>query len=246
MLASKINLKTLTQIAVLAGAVWLTKAARAEEINVIPDGTVIQMPIDNVYSAGPISFGSTLKVTWTSQSSNSVFGFELGYGFGINGTWDGLVMAGTNDGKSAMTFQLSSPVNAIGGFINYSFGSYYGPTISPPVIAVYDSMGNLIQGDTLTFRTDGSSNSGEFVGFSDTTPISEFTLSGARIGITGLTVGSYASPVPEPSTWAMILLGFCGLAGGAIRGSTRYGTTGRLRAAFSHRASISQNAPISL
>ncbi len=97
-------------------------AANASVVTSIPGGTVIAMPVVNVFSAGPETFGSP-SVTWTSQNPNSVFGWT---------------------------------------------------------------------------------------GFAESTPIKYFALSGAYIGLANLTVGS-ASVVPEPSTWALMLLGFASL-----------------------------------
>jgi hypothetical protein len=48
------------------------------------------------------------------------------------------------------------------------------------------------------------------------TPIKYFELSGAYIGAANLTVGA-ASVVPEPSTWAMMVLGFAGLGYAGFR-----------------------------
>ena len=59
---------------------------------------------------------------------------------------------------------------------------------------------------TLTFLTGDATNSGQFVGFVDVGPIGSLTLSDNYVGLVGLTL-----PVPESSTWAMMLIGFAGL-----------------------------------
>jgi PEP-CTERM motif len=138
-----------------------------------------------------------------------LFGNNGEYGFGLNGRWSGLTMAGTNDESSTMTFDFSSPVSAVGGFINYV------PRTGTPVISVYDSTDTLIESYTLNFSTGGGSNTGFFYGFSEATPIKYFDLSGAYIGLTNLTAAT--SAVPEPSTWAMMLLGFAGVGFMAYR-----------------------------
>ena len=98
-----------------------------------------------------------------------------------------MIMAGTNDETSTMTFTLASTVSGIGGLINYA------PGFGTPMIAVYDSMGNLIDSAILSFSTGGGVNVGEFYGFSESTPIKSFALTGAYIGIADLEVSS----VPE-------------------------------------------------
>jgi hypothetical protein len=179
-------------------------AVRATVITSIPDGTVILMPAVNYqpidYRGGQQTFG-TPSITWSTQHSNSVFGWTLGYGFGSNGYWDSnLVMAGA---ASEMTFAFSVPVNAVGGFINFAPG--------PQMIAVYDTAHNLIESYDPNLSIGGTrtsfADSVFFIGFSESTPIAYFELTGTFIGITTLTV----SAVPEASTWAMIIVGFLGI-----------------------------------
>ena len=88
-----------------------------------------------------------------------------------------------------MTFAFNTPVKGVGGFINHMPGY----STMPTTIAVYDSDMNLIESETLTFITDGSTNSGEFHGFLEPSPtISYFTLSNNYIGITQFTIPAQA------------------------------------------------------
>jgi hypothetical protein len=68
--------------------------------------------------------------------------------------------------------------------------------------------------------TNGPPNS-TFVGFTDNVPITSISISdltkpGAEIDTLSFTTGFIAA-VPEPSTWAMMVLGFCGLGFMAYR-----------------------------
>jgi hypothetical protein len=56
-------------------------------------------------------------------------------------------------------------------------------------LAVYGPGGSLIESTNLTFLTNGDVNTGQFVGFVETTPIGSFTLSGNFVGIV-------ATPLP--------------------------------------------------
>jgi hypothetical protein len=184
------------------------------------------MPPLNYFGAGPQIFGSP-TVTWSSPYSNSVFGYNGEYGFADNGRWNiygdpskALVMAGTtgtNILTATMTFQFASPVSEAGGFLNYALYNG-GPDLGPETIAVYDSSDNLIEADVLGFSTGGGINTGRFVGFSETTPIAFFTLTGLALGITDLTV---SAAIPEPSIWVMMLAGLAALGHAGYRTSRK-------------------------
>ncbi len=186
--------------------------AKAALVTSISGGTVIDMvPVDSSYRGdGPITFGS--GVTWTATYGDAVFGYDSGYGFGGNGYWNGLVMAGLNSASGSMTFSFENPVDAVGGFLNYAV-----PDVGTAIIGIYDELDNLIEETMLSFFTGGGLNSGYFFGFDLDSPlISYFKLSNAYIGIAHLTIGGQGDPtsiVPEPSTLLMLSLGLIGLAG---------------------------------
>ena len=114
-------------------------------------------------------------------------------------------MAATNDPSSTMTFSFATPVSAVGGFLNYvpySSGS--------TTIAAYTSSNTLIESYNLSFLTSGADNTGQFIGFSESSPIiSNFTLTGHYIGITQMTV----TGTPEPGTIFSAGAALLGLAG---------------------------------
>jgi len=165
------------------------------------------MPSVNAYTSGPETFGG--DITWTSTNSSSVFGYTSSYGFGGNGYWTGALgaMAGLNTFDGTMTFSFADPVSGFGGFMNYV------PDEGSAVIAAYNSSGGLIESYALTFSTGGAINSGEFLGFQDSTAdISSFTLSGAVNGVTQLEV-SHSAAVPETASPAVLALALASLAG---------------------------------
>ena len=165
-------------------------------------GTAITIPVTQTLSAGPIAV--TPNITWSSTTASSVFGYNASYGFGDNGSWSAnLSMVGSNSTNDMMTFSFLVPVAGFGGFLNYAPG--YGPTS----ISTYDSVNALLEFTPLTFTTDGSINSGEFLGFLDTTAdISSFILQGAYIGGANFIVVN--GDVPEPASLALLSLGLLG------------------------------------
>ena len=170
----------------------------------LPSGTVDAMPtVNDIFVDGPVVFDG---ITWTA-TGQSVFGYTSSWAFSSNGDWDGTLgpMAGVDDNTDIMTFAPSSPVAGIGGFINYAQ-----PGEGTATIAACDAADVLIESYTLTFTTGGGINVGEFLGFSESTAdIAYFELTGATVGLTGLTVqeNPSSSSLPEPGTVDLMLAG---------------------------------------
>jgi len=170
----------------------------------------------SVFGSGPqaVDLGITWSSTNASTLGGSAFGYTGGYSFFANGSWSGIDMAGLNDSfdvssvTDTMTFAFSSPVAAVGGFLNYVPGAS-----TPTRIAIYNSSMALIESHNLTFLTGGGANTGRFLGFQQPTPdISFFTLTDNYIGITNLTTRAMVPAVPEPAM-ALPLLGLLGILG---------------------------------
>jgi hypothetical protein len=214
----------LSKSAVIASLIALaaTQAAMAGVVTSaagITDGVNVTMPIEEYQGLGPIAFGPGNSITWSSNytssiGDDSVFGWNEDYGFGTNGPWnynvtDGpIVMAALNTtgGNYAMTFDFADPVSGFGGFMNYS------PNWGTAVFSAYDSSDTLIETYDLTFSTGGAFNSGQFVGFQDSSnDISYVTLSNAFVGIADIVESSTSSSVPDTASTAL-LLGFASLA----------------------------------
>ena len=181
----------------VAGMVGLPLAASAVPVTSLVGGTQLAMPVSNVFGSGPQSLAP--GITWSSTSGDSVFGYTDGYDFNANGAWNyQKTMVGSNDATATMTFTFDTAVSGFGGFFNWAPGEGLAS------IAAYDENHGLIESLDLGFLTDGSLNSGEFLGFQESgSVIKYFTMAGAYIGGADFEVKA----VPEPATLALTLAG---------------------------------------
>lgn len=138
--------------------------------------------------------------------------------YGDNGFWSlGLTFVALVDATTGtMSFDFAGQtVDAVGGFVNYFRGV---GELSPSLtISAYGVGGNLLESRTLSFSFGAGPddfNLGVFAGIRRDVPeIARFTVSGDSAGVDFL---GFTTPVPEPSTYAMLLAGL-GLLGFAAR-----------------------------
>ncbi|KQT31394.1 hypothetical protein ASG29_15760 [Sphingomonas sp. Leaf412] len=183
--------------------------AGADIVRALPGGTAVAMPVTQSFTADRTTFG---PITYASTESNSVIGYDRGYGFDSNGSWSGGdAMAGLNINRGAMTFTFASAVSGVVADINWAGG--YGETVTA---SIFDSSANLLE--TITFDGGkGNMLAPGFWGFSRTSnDISSLVLSNGYIGARSFSIETLAGGVPEPTTWALMILGM-GAVGGAMR-----------------------------
>lgn len=173
------------------------------------------------FTYGPVAVGAGVTFTATGPN-NSGMGAFLGqarYGLGANGEWStGTINPGGFSGvdggapTSSMTYTLSSPVAAIGGFMNYApgFSGF-------PLIEALDSGSNVLESYDLELlapiSTPGGFNDGAFRGIvRPSADIYAFRVVSAYAVLDDLTFAG--SVIPEPAETAVAGATLAGL--GAI------------------------------
>lgn len=186
----------------IAASFALSTAAQAASVAINFDGVPTNDLVNGFYSGGTSSSGATgpnLGVDFTGFQTTSGFGETSPPNLAFNA--GGPAFANTTFGFTAFSFTAgffqAGTVNVFSGTggTGTLLGSLSGLLGDP----------NAFQLQTITFS--GIGRSVTFVGPDATLGVDDFnfTLAGGGGG------------VPEPATWAMMLIGF-GIVGGAMRG----------------------------
>lgn len=187
------------------------------------------------FTNGPVSLPGGITFTANPGSGfsgnpngNSGKGSVIGqgyYGLGGNGSFGGdATYIGVDSGGGYDTLTFSKPVSTFGAYWNYApaLGTETGWT--DPTISTFTQGGAPIASFDLAtlapISTPGGFDSSQFLGVVDSTAQIGYVEFGGSYLLLAGTPTSYLGPpgtptgsvAPEPSTWAMMGLGFAGLA----------------------------------
>ena len=192
------------------------QAAAAAVITSLPEGVARSIPASNrpIVNA-PVNFadGVTYRVTTLEGTqTSSQFGGTGAYSFAGSNSWSGTPYAAFGLQSAIMSFSFADPVSA--ALAEFNWGR---TTDSLPLtFRAYNSAGKLLE--SLSFAANDPSHVSGFYGFQRASnDIGRIEVEGYWVGARNLsTLTSAVSAVPEPATWAMMIIGFGG-AGVAIR-----------------------------
>ena len=200
----------------LAGVLLMAaQPAAAAVISTLPQGVAQAFPTGNIYANSPRTFGDgvTYNVkTLAGGQASSHFGATGAYSFSGSDSWSGVPYAAFGLQSAVMSFSFADPVSAALAEFNWARA-----TNSPPItLRAYNSAGKLLE--SLSFAAVDPAYKAGFYGFQRAAnDISRLEVEGYWVGARNLSTFTGAvSAVPEPATWAMMIIGFGG-AGVAIR-----------------------------
>ncbi|MFN4063839.1 PEPxxWA-CTERM sorting domain-containing protein [Azoarcus communis] len=199
------KLNTLIATAALATVVAApAQAALVNDAALINNSMVVTFDdFDGLETTGPVAVGTGVTFSGTPSTLGAYIA-----DLGSNGTWFGNFAATgdsnyTDFGILHFTFD-NAMTAAAGAFLN----SYNG---GPILLAAYNAAGTMIEAHFVSVATDEFSyNEGSFFGISRANAdIRSIAFGGVGLVADNLT---FAAPVPEPETYAMLLAGL-GLVG---------------------------------
>ncbi len=175
------------------------------------------------FTYGPVAVGEftfTRDNTANNSGQGAVVG-QGGYGLADNGSFGGnAVYIGVDGGTGFGYLKGTKAYSQMGFFFNYavSGGRPFGDF---PIISALDLNGNVLEEYNLMtdapISTPGGFNQFQFRGITrDTADIYGFRFGGSYILASGTATGDVIGGIPEPTTWALMILGF-GSAGAMLR-----------------------------
>lgn len=189
--------------------------AAAAVVTSLPQGVKQDFPLHPRNVREPVRFGDGITYRATSLSgvqTNSYFGYTGGFSFPDGSNWGGgEPFAAVGLASAIMSFTFDNPVSAV--LADFIWARSADTEFK---FRAYDVNGRLLE--SLAFTTNDPAHPKGYYGFQRATnQIARFEVEGYYFGLRDFsTFVSPVAAVPEPATWAMMIVGF-GMAGATIR-----------------------------
>jgi hypothetical protein len=189
--------------------------AQAAVITSLPQGVKQEFTLHSGHVRGPVEFGDGITyraTTRAGQQANSYFGYTGGFTFPDGSNWGGgEPFAAIGLATAVMSFTFDEPVSAVLADFIWARSSD-----TEFKFRAYDASGALLE--DVSFVTNDPAYPKGFYGIErSTNQIARFEVEGYYFGLRNFSTSVAApSAVPEPATWAMMIIGF-GTAGAMIR-----------------------------
>ncbi len=164
-----------------------------------------------------VTFLSTPSTSFPWYGGTAAFNSFIGSGFGSQ-TWENELGGNANTIiYSGLGLSLTTPVQAIGGYVAM-VPNFKNTSPSSVVVELFDSSHNSLGTDTITLNP--TINVPVFFGFTASAPIATFTIGASTpgagfFGVDNFTYGALLPSVPEPTSF--VLAGTAALVGLALR-----------------------------
>lgn len=174
----------------------------------LPAGTIVS----NQFAGA--SFSATGASNFRYAGNPGAYSGDPNFGGGYLDSFTG--GQGVNNSNSTFTIKFNGPVNRAGAFFEFN--------ASAPAVTLTAFNGSSVV-DSFSYDNPSCCSSPQFLGFQGVT-FNSIQLSGITVSdfITDNLRFDSTAAVPEPTTWALMLLGF-GMIGFAVRKRSNVRTT---------------------
>lgn len=173
-------------------AALITDAPSGGVVTTFPGGS-------GIFSGSGTDTVAGFPIAWTGDV---VFDYSDGFGMGTNGDWEWSMIGIDSSSDSSITINLGGLYSAVGGFMNYSPGGEFSPTISAIAADGTTILESYMLDLDAPISTPGETNGGAFRGIERAQgDIAYFRIENSYLGMHDITLlGGTPSEVPEPST----------------------------------------------
>lgn len=200
-------------------------AAPAFSAQLLTDGTGYAGPVIDIghvpfpgyyFGNAPRVFGA-VTISGDNMFDTTVYG-QPNYGFGNNGQAFTSIMIATGLSDASVFIDFATPVATFGAGFNYApglAGTGFPFPVIEPTLSAFDSNGDLIASfDLAMLAPIDSGGQNDYFAFrgidGEGRGISRFVFTGSYIGMQVAGSADIIGPpgIPEPASWAMLVLGF--------------------------------------